>query len=251
MKTVLKHMVKSAGYRVVPVAEDFAHQRSQAMKDRQIDLVIDVGANMGQYGSGLRKSGYEGSIWSFEPLSQAYSELRRVAEQDRGWTTCRTAVGEAPGKLPINVAGNGQSSSLFPMLKAHADAAPGSQYVGTELVDVVPLDDLWGKQLPRSAHAMLKLDTQGYEGFVIRGARTVVAEIQLIECEMSFVPLYEGQILFHEMYSLITELGFRPIGFEPGLFDRNTNHFLQVDGLFARQMRRPSYRDSRIRGMLK
>jgi hypothetical protein len=137
------------------------------------------------------------------------------------------------------------------MLKAHADAAPGSQYVGTELVDVVPLDDLWGKQLPRSAHAMLKLDTQGYEGFVIRGARTVVAEIQLIECEMSFVPLYEGQILFHEMYSLITELGFRPIGFEPGLFDRNTNHFLQVDGLFARQMRRPSYRDSRIRGMLK
>jgi FkbM family methyltransferase len=236
MKAVLKQVVKSAGYRIVPVAEDFAHQRSRAMKDRQIDLVIDVGANMGQYGSGLRESGYEGSIWSFEPLSQAYRELQRVAGRDGGWTTCRTAVGEAPGKLPINIAGNGQSSSLFPMLKAHADAAPESQYVGTEMVEVVPLDDLWGKQLPRSARAMLKLDTQGYEGLVIRGARSVVAEIQIIECEMSFVPLYEGQMLFHEMYLMITQLGFRLIGLEPALFDKNTNHFLQVDGLFARQM---------------
>lgn len=68
-------------------------RRFALMEHLGIDLVLDVGANTGQYASSLRKAGYRAQIVSFEPLHRAYSRLARSAECDRRWRAVRLALG--------------------------------------------------------------------------------------------------------------------------------------------------------------
>jgi hypothetical protein len=69
---------------------------------------------------------------------------------------------------------------------------------------------------------------------VLRGAGSVLAQVDLIECELSFVPLYDGQMLFEEMILLLKDHGFTPVQFTPGLTDPHTGYNLQADVIFAK-----------------
>jgi len=108
-----------------------------------IELVVDIGANIGQFAEGLRVVGYTGRIVSFEPLSKAHRLLLAKSRSDPRWTVhSRTAIGEKDGQIEINIAANSVSSSLLPMLKAHVDASDDSGYVGTETTAIARLDSV-------------------------------------------------------------------------------------------------------------
>lgn len=196
--------------------------------------VLDIGANIGQYGSALRASGYRGRIVSCEPLSDAYAHISRRSERDASWTVVRTAVGDAPGQTTINVSANSYSSSLLPMTAAHRDAAPGSEFVRSETVPVTTVRDLVADHGVDPARALLKIDTQGYESAVLDGAGDLVGRFAAIALELSFVPLYEGQALYDDLVARLTAAGYSLYGLEPGFGDPDTGRMLQCDGLFVR-----------------
>lgn len=215
---------------------DFEASRADLLDRNMVDLVIDVGANEGQYVQALRLAGYTGQVVSVEPLPSAFSVLSAAASGDPGWKLVRAAAGSGSDRLDLKVAGNGASSSLLPMLDRHVRAAPDSAIVTEEQVDVAPLDILVRDSLESASAAFLKIDTQGYEAEVIQGARGMLEgdAIVGIEVELSLVPLYEGQPLWAEMVEMIRGFGFVPVGFGDGFRDRDSGELLQVDGLFAR-----------------
>ena len=97
----------------------------------KIDLLLDVGANIGQYASLARRSGYKGRIVSFEPLKDAHSFLIKVSKSDTLWSVHpRCAIGSKDSIIDINIAENSYSSSVLPILESHTSAAPKSQYIG-------------------------------------------------------------------------------------------------------------------------
>ena len=55
------------------------------LRHRATDLMLDVGANTGQYATALREAGYAGHIVSFEPLSAAHAACARAASRDQNW----------------------------------------------------------------------------------------------------------------------------------------------------------------------
>jgi FkbM family methyltransferase len=199
-----------------------------------LDTVLDVGANIGQYASALRASGYRGKIVSCEPLSDAFEHLERRSAGDADWTAFRTAVGAEPGTLEINVSANSYSSSLLPMTNAHCDAAPGSEFVRSEHVPVTTVADLVRERGIDPSRTLLKVDTQGYEPQVLDGAGDLVGRFAAIALELSFVPLYEGQQLFDELVDRVRGAGYSLHGLEAGFSDPRTGQMLQCDGLFVR-----------------
>ena len=56
-----------------------------ALELHGITVVLDVGANEGQYGVQLRRSGYGGRIVSFEPGSEAHASVTACAAADEKW----------------------------------------------------------------------------------------------------------------------------------------------------------------------
>ena len=209
--------------------------RQRLLANHEIDLVVDVGANTGQYGHSMREIGYNGPVVSFEPQRQCIPGLSEAARVDGNWTVVPVAIGAADGELLLNVAGNSVSSSLLPMLDSHVNAAPGSGYVAKELIPVRTTDgELSVSPYDKASNIWLKIDTQGYEWPVIEGAVKTLERTAVLEIELSLCPLYDGQLLLPEIVDRLERRGFALHALNEVFVDPATDRLLQVDGIFVK-----------------
>jgi FkbM family methyltransferase len=193
-KKIIKKLSRSLGIDLkrYNVQTSEAARMQQLLDYHKIDLVLDVGANVGQYAKSLRDLGYSGRIVSFEPLSSAYSQLKTASKKDLLWEIApQTAIGNQEGEIIINIAGNSYSSSALPMLDAHLESAPESAYSGSETVKLSRLDTLAKDYIKSETKSIfLKIDVQGLEKQVLEGATAILPLVKGIKLELSLVPLY-------------------------------------------------------------
>jgi FkbM family methyltransferase len=196
-----------------------------------VPVVVDVGANCGQYASELRRHGYRGEILSFEPLEEAFAQLAAAAARDVDWTCQRLALGAFDGECRINIASNLASSSLLEMAPAHRVGDPSVSITGAETVRVARLDDVLDEDRP----CLLKLDVQGYEERVLDGAPETLARAVLVECELCTAELYAGQASPRALIDRLDDFGLELVDLEPVFLDRADGRVLAFDALFARR----------------
>jgi FkbM family methyltransferase len=209
------------------------------LKALNVDLVLDVGANVGQYAIELRESGYTKRIISFEPLSSAYHKLLVASADDPNWQIApRCALGSSSGETFINISLNSWSSSLRQITELHTKAAPNSISIGSEKVSIFSLDDLALEDVHKALHPYLKIDAQGYEDEVLFGARNVLQHLAGLQLELSLNHLYEGQPDFIEMINWINQQGFELFGIEPEFYDPQSSRLLQMDAIFCKKQGR-------------
>src|SRR5438067_12277624 len=135
---------------------------------RNVDVVLDVGANVGQFGKTLREQGYHGEIVSFEPIKSVFHELKRVADRDGHWKVHCLALGSAPGYSMLNVSQSSDFSSILGQTPLAQKFDPAAAIVRQEQIQVARLDDVFTPF--RDKTVFLKIDTQGYERQVLDGA---------------------------------------------------------------------------------
>jgi FkbM family methyltransferase len=201
------------------------------------DVIFDVGANTGQFAQGLRASGYQGHMISFEPFSNAHATLVVAAASDPLWDVAeRCAVGASDGWAEINIAANSYSSSLLPMLDLHREAAPQSTYQGTEPCRLVTLDSYIEQTFSEPTTLFgLKMDTQGYEAEVLAGLRRHHDRVKVIVCEMSLAPLYAHGPGMSELCHVLAELGYHCVALGPEFEDPRNGELLQANGVFVKR----------------
>jgi FkbM family methyltransferase len=218
---------------------DLAHpgRRAAAMKVRGIDVVLDVGANRGQYVEWLRAAGYDGRIVSFEPIPSAFEAMAEGQAADPRWQGHNLALGATAGSAVLHVAESPVLSSLLQpgaRLRAHI---PQASTVREVTVPVAPLDDVWKESVPDGSKVMLKIDTQGYEHLVLDGAAEHLSMIQLVEVEMSLVNLYEGGSSIFTLLPRLKAAGFEVVSINSGGYiDSSTGQVLDVDVLAGRPL---------------
>jgi FkbM family methyltransferase len=212
-------------------------RRMRILDDNGVSVVLDVGANRGQFASELRIGGYGGRIVSFEPLATGYAALQHAAADDPLWECRRLALSDSDGETELHVSENAVSSSLLDMEVRHLEAAPTSRYVATERVAQARLDALADELRLAGDGVYLKLDVQGSEAKALEGARDTLQRVVAIETELSLVPLYRDQLLFREMLDLLDDAGYDLVSLEPAYADPRNGHVLQVDGIFLRRNR--------------
>lgn len=236
-RKIFHKTLKSIGLEVhrINVSSNPYFQLCKALDTFNINVVFDIGANTGQFATELRSFGYKGKIISFEPLSDAHKILSKVAEFDSNWNIHhRSAIGDFNGQVEINVAGNSASSSILPMLDYHISAAEGTGYIGTERVPISKLDSITSEYFSESDDLFIKIDTQGFEWQVLNGATDTLKKAKGILCELSLVPLYEGQYLWLDVLTRLESEGFTPWSFDQGFIDSRNGRTLQVDATLFR-----------------
>ncbi|MGZ5800841.1 MAG: FkbM family methyltransferase, partial [Burkholderiaceae bacterium] len=202
----------------------------------EVNLIFDVGANIGQYAKEIREAGYRGRIISFEPLSAAHDQLLVASRNDSQWEIApRAAIGNSDEEIDIHVAGNSASSSVLGMCAAHVDAAPESRYIGSERVQLRRLDSFASNYFEANSVPFLKIDTQGYEDRVLDGTTGLLDRFVGLQLELSLVRLYEGQCLYDEMIAKLQALGFELWAIAPVFFDPMSKRLLQIDATFFRR----------------
>lgn len=237
MKKVIKRLIHRLGYVLerLNVNSRSEFQLFQSLKRFEIDLVLDIGANEGQFASEIRSVGYKGQIVSFEPLSDANQKITQAAIGDKNWVIHpRSAIGDYDGEVEINVSANSVSSSILSMTEAHSSAAQNSAYVGSEKVSIARLDSVAADYISPSNKYFIKIDTQGFEWQVLDGATETLKNAQGVLCEMSLVPLYNGQYLWGDMLKRLESEGFTLWAIQRGFTDPNDGRSLQIDAVLFR-----------------
>ena len=212
------------------------HPLGRFFQEHDFDVILDVGANRGQYASELReKFGYKNRIVSFEPMKKAFELLTQEMGDDSAWIGKNWALGSESGEQSINIAGNSASSSMLDILPAHTKAAPRSAYVDSETTKVCTLDEVLSEFVEPEQTTLLKVDTQGYEMEVLKGASNSLSKIAALQIELSLTPLYDGAPLFENVVAHVRTAGFVPYWFLPGFWNPASHQQLQMDGLFVRE----------------
>lgn len=232
----IRHLLQRLGwdFHRYPTTRMTVILRRSLLKSLEIRTFLDVGANTGEFAEDVRKDGFNESILSFEPLSSAFDELMRRSDSDVRWECFNCAVGRENGTAVIHVAGNSVSSSLLPMAELHSSAAPDSVIKFTEKVSVRRLSDICDERKPEFP-AYLKIDTQGYELEVLRGAESHLTRIPAIELEVSISELYKGQPLFPDVHQFLENHGYYLASLEEGFVDREINRILQAECIYLRK----------------
>jgi FkbM family methyltransferase len=216
LKRAIRKLVRRVGYEVVPTAflehHAFARHLDSLFRRLQIDCVLDVGANRGQYRDFLRdRVGFEGWIISFEPAPRAVALLRDRAASDPRWMIQGYALGSEEGRQPLNVMNPDFLSSFrtpdYSKVRLYTER---EVFDHVEPVDVRTLDSVMGELRLRHPfnNPYLKLDTQGFDLEIIRGASSTLPAIRALQTEISVRPMYEKAPSYREMLDALTERGF-------------------------------------------
>lgn len=231
-RRLLKHLARRAGYEIrqyTPL-RSFAAARLEVLG--RVDVVLDVGANAGQYGELLREEGFGGRLISLEPVQAAFDALERRAASDAAWTALRLAASDVDGDVVLNVTADTRSTSVLARNERFADRA-GWSPDGTETAPARRLESLVPELLRDGERAYLKLDVQGFEDRVLAGAGAALARFAALELELSVTALYDGQAQLVDLLPFLAERDFHPVSMEPILLD-DRGRLMEMDGLFVR-----------------
>ncbi|WP_295886424.1 FkbM family methyltransferase [uncultured Thiohalocapsa sp.] len=165
--------------------------------------VVDVGANKGQFAVYAQTRWPKARLICFEPLPRPREKLQRVTRGQAELHDC--ALGAEPGEGRMHLATRTDSSSLL-ALGVRQKAIFGMEASGECRVAIKRLDTCLPTPLPRPV--LLKIDVQGFELEVLKGATDLLPHIDAIYVEASYVELYEGQALREEIERFLTEAGF-------------------------------------------
>jgi FkbM family methyltransferase len=202
------------------------------LTSRTIDIVLDVGANTGQFGRWLRHRGYDGRIISLEPIAALYARLQHEARDDKLWDTHQIAAGEFLGSLEIKVSDVSQFSSFLEQTDVAQRLFDTSYPSATESVEMTTLDRFTSGL---RGNIFLKVDTQGYEEAVLKGSQQLLQRVCGVQLELPIIHLYRGTWKLTRAVEYMEERGFiisqlAPVSFAPG----DSTCLVEVDATFRR-----------------
>ena len=230
-KKLVKNIWRKFNYDIIsyhPKLIDFlSHYR--------VDVVLDVGANIGQFGKNLRDLGYKGKIISLEPISHIYQELEHNAGKDPLWETVNIGLGNYDGKAQINISELSVFSSILNPLPRLKEFDIRSKCIANEEIVVKKLDSVIDIFYINKSNLFLKIDTQGYEKEIIQGATNSLSYFLGVQLEIAPITLYQGQGTFLEIVSLMEKSGFKIALIEPVNYAPDEPLLLEMDCIFINE----------------
>jgi FkbM family methyltransferase len=211
-----------------------AIEHERTLRGLSASLVVDIGANKGQFALVARRVFPNARIRSFEPLPDPAASYRNVFRGDPLTALHETAVGPESGTAPIHVSAREDSSSLLPITERQSTLFPGTAEIGTRQVPVGRLSD-WLDVAQIPPDSLLKIDVQGFELEALKGCGELLARFRHVIVECSFVELYKGQALVSDVFAFMHRAGFALASIH-SLSHDGTGRAVQGDFLYRRAL---------------
>lgn len=179
------------------------------IKKNNIDehIIVDVGGATGVTAKIFSQHFQKTKIWVFEPLEENYKVLQSLSSENNNLVIIPKAAGNKKGKTGLNIAKRITSSSLF-KLNPDKNSNFFSEILetkDTKEIEITTLDDT----LPdNKIISILKLDVQGYELEVLKGAGKTLTKTFLIILEMNNHDGYMGAPKYYEVDKYLRENNF-------------------------------------------
>lgn len=176
-----------------------------------LPLVVDIGANEGQWALALSSFRRISNLHAFEPhpgITGLLEEALAASKTIESFHVDPRALGETEGTATLNLMDSSDLSSLRPPRHEFLEETYSASIATIEReieVEVVTLD----RSLSEASPDLVKIDVQGFEKPVLAGGRATLARTKALLLEVNLVFHYEGDTTLDELFALVTgELGF-------------------------------------------
>jgi FkbM family methyltransferase len=228
----IRRAVSALGYDIRRRPPSAAERICDFLRQQRVDLVIDVGANAGQFVQDLRQSGYQGGVVSFEPVAEAFAALAARAGGDPRWTAHHLALGASNTSAELAVTRFNLLSSFVTPTVLRSELGAAAEIVRTDAVAMARLDDAMPPS--ENVRTFLKVDTEGYERQVLQGAPRILSSARGVMLELPIVALYRDCWSFEAALAHMKATGFVLHEIHPLAHDVD-GAWLQVDCVFRRR----------------
>ena len=191
------------------VSDPYVAQR-KLLRTIPCSLIFDVGAFHGEAAAQYGQMFPAAEIYAFEPFPPSFDALKARFANDRRIHVVNAAVSSRTGEATFHVNGLPETNSLLPRPTSGHQYFPSAASTEKKInVPTTTLDEFREKN-NLAVPQILKMDIQGNELEALHGAEKMLAsgQISLIFSEVTFVPHYEGGVLFHELSAYLAERGF-------------------------------------------
>lgn len=216
-------------------AQKKPYNQFDIIKCNKIEVVYDVGANVGQYATELRKNGFGGKIISFEPISSVFQKLCQNMAGDKNWIGENVAIGGENKNEEINVSEGTFFSSFKKLDEKIKEASPEASVSYKEVVKMTSLEVILNKFNLVNKNMLLKLDTQGFDFNILKSNEKHLKVFKVIQTELSLTPIYENQAPIEKVIEYLRSTGFEICLLVPGYFNHIEKKYMEYDGFFVRK----------------
>jgi FkbM family methyltransferase len=220
MKAALKKFLLTAGISVqkvpanLPTGHDLGRDLRLVIGSQPGRVCFDVGAHVGDFVDLLRDCLVTPQVHAFEPAPDALRQLRARHGRSPGVIIVPAGLSDQTGRLQFNVFDNQTLNSFLPMAEGAGRTFGGAEQTARIEAPVLRLDD-YAAEAGVDRIDLLKIDTQGYELHVLRGASGLLAggRVGAVLVELNFMPLYAGQVWAHEVIAHLHQFNLHPVDF--------------------------------------
>lgn len=199
----------------------------------ELATIIDAGANQGQFALMALQFFPKANIYSFEPVPETFDILKRNLSDKAQVTAYNIALGSSEGHIKFYKHNYSHISSALTIDKTNNNPKYDGSVYKEISVPVTTLDNI-SQEIAIKGPVLLKLDVQGFEKEVIKGAAASLAVIDYILIEMPFFSLYDSQPLFGELNQMLNDLGYEiylPMDANYGA----DNKIIEIDFLYRKK----------------
>ena len=200
---------------------------------QNITTVLDIGANTGQFAKMVHKILPHATIFSFEPIEECYQKLIKNMANVSKFHAFNFGLGDSDDEMEMHINDFTPSSSLLPMADLHIRAYPFTAKMHGEKVRIRQLDVV-AQELLLNSNMLVKIDVQGYVDKVIKGGQSVISQAKVLIVETTFQRLYDGQLLWKDIFDLLSKMGFIYMGNFHQMKSPLEGSVLQADSIFLK-----------------
>lgn len=216
MARKLRALVRRLLIKRLPRGNDLFVDLRRDLPNLEVRMVFDVGANVGQSATAYLKEFRNAEIHSFEPVAATYEQLRRRFADEARFHAHHTAFGAEAGSATMSTEGSTDVFFVIP----NGEAAEGA-------TETVPLDtlDTFCARVGIEHISLLKIDTEGFDLEVLKGAHRMLSEgqIDLVQVEAGMNPENERHVRFERLKAHLEATGYRLFAFYEQRQERQEN----------------------------
>ncbi len=190
--------------------ESLQQRRLLEMAGIEAKVIFDGGAYIGDLTARYLTAFPAARVWAFEPGPENYARLSVRFAGDRRVLPVQAALSDTAGEQNLAVTDADMTHSLLPLDAASPYPDYPIRQIGEIHVKTVTVDGFC-RDAGIEQINVLKLDVQGFEGPILRGAGKLLQEgrIDLVFTELNFVRVYQGQTRTEDVLSILGESGYR------------------------------------------
>ena len=218
IKKIIQSFLNIFDYQIIKIRKKKYRDFDQILKKilkKNNNIIFDIGANTGQSLYRYKKLFDKSNFYSFEPSVEAFKALKSKYGNSNDVKLFNTALGSEKKKKLFYEYKNNELSSFIKIDKKFKETKKNIY------VKIDTIDSVFKKNNLKKIN-LLKMDTQGYEEPILRGAKNLIAEqkIDLIELEIILGDYYEKSSSFKKIEDTLSSGSYRLLA-----LDRRLNVF--------------------------